>query len=77
MKTVKGFVCLAICCLRYLLHKNGLSKQLNFTFNGMVGSDVPLHCVAEGWRGSDPGSTGQKLPDADTKWRGDAELSVY
>lgn len=31
----------------YLLHKNGLSKQLNITFNGMVGADVPLHCVAE------------------------------
>lgn len=32
----------------YLLHRNGLSQQLSITFNGMVGADVPLHCVAEG-----------------------------
>ena len=31
-----------------LLHKYGLTEQLSCTFNGMVGADVPLHCIAEG-----------------------------
>lgn len=31
-----------------LLHKYGLTEQLSCTFNGMVGSDVALHCRKEG-----------------------------
>jgi len=32
----------------FLLHKYGLSERLSCTFNGMVGSDVVLHCREEG-----------------------------
>ncbi len=32
----------------FLLHKYGLSEQLSCSFNGMVGSDVPLHCQQQG-----------------------------